>query len=81
MGLDVMLNKSGLIYEVRNTFGRRQVYVASAGERAAVQRHAAKKRFHVSPFLTMNLEYRLTVSAPDQTVKFQIMDYDEDRPA
>lgn len=71
----------GLIYEVRNTFGGRHVYVvASTNEREAVQRHVVKKRFHVSPFLPMDLEYRFNVRIPHETAIFRIMEHDEEGP-
>lgn len=70
----------GLIYEVRNTFGGRHVYVASASDFEAVQRHALKKQFHVSPFLPMDLEYRFSVGTPGLTLKFRILEHDAEGP-
>jgi uncharacterized protein len=65
----------GLIYEVRNTFGERHVYaVGCSGD--GPQRHALRKRFHVSPFLPMDLEYRFSVSPPGQSLQVRILESD-----
>ncbi|SFN41552.1 DUF1365 domain-containing protein [Variovorax sp. OV329] len=58
---------AALVYEVRNTFGERHRYVvevAPGEERAQVLRHSCAKRFHVSPFMDMDLHYHFMLTPP-----------------
>lgn len=55
---------SGVIYEVNNTFGETHCYVAAASPGTA--RHAAEKRFHVSPFFDVKGMYRFTLREPGE---------------
>ena len=58
---------AAVIYEVRNTFGERHRYVIQipAGQaNAAVLRHSFAKRFHVSPFMDMDLKYHFVLTRP-----------------
>ncbi len=55
---------TAVVYEVKNTFGDQHPYVASlAGE--GPHRHAARKTFHVSPFIGMDARYTFTLSMKD----------------
>jgi uncharacterized protein len=54
-----------VIYEVSNTFGERHNYVIAARQGDTLHQSAAK-RFHVSPFLPMNLEYAFRVQPPGE---------------
>jgi uncharacterized protein len=56
----------GIIYEVRNTFGERHCYVASAEGARPV--HASDKAFHVSPFFDVSGQYRFTMRPPANTL-------------
>jgi uncharacterized protein len=56
----------GVIYEVRNTFGERHCYVASAGGERSV--HFAEKSFYVSPFFDVSGQYRFTLRPPGPTL-------------
>jgi DUF1365 family protein len=56
-----------LLYEVNNTFGERHSYLvevdaAQHEDRTVVQ--SCAKRFHVSPFLALDMHYRFNVDAP-----------------
>lgn len=64
---------AALIYEVHNTFKQRHSYliaVPEAGNKPIRQNCA--KRFHVSPFLGMEMHYDFSVSAPDETVRIVV---------
>jgi DUF1365 family protein len=61
---------AALIYEVHNTFRQRHSYLIAVpdGGKGAVRQNCAK-RFHVSPFLGMEMHYDFSVSAPDERVR------------
>lgn len=59
------------LYEVSNTFGQKHRYLVES-DGAAVERHAADKRFYVSPFMDMDLAYRFTLRPPDEAVRLTI---------
>jgi uncharacterized protein len=74
---------SGLIYEVRNTFGEMHSYVAPLrdGEMGAAGiRQARDKQFYVSPFMSMAQRYHFHVLPPGQTVRVLILETDRDGP-
>lgn len=56
---------SAIIYEVNNTFGERHSYLLPAvpGPGGDIAQ-SAPKRFHVSPFLPMAMQYRFRVAPP-----------------
>jgi uncharacterized protein len=56
-----------LVYEVHNTFGERHAYTALATSEATL-RHTIAKAFYVSPFNTIDGEYRFTVRPPEADV-------------
>ncbi len=56
-----------LVYEVRNTFGEHHFYQALV-DGAAELRHEAKKAFYVSPFNTLDGDYRFTIRPPADDV-------------
>ena len=71
---------SGLLYEVRNTFGDMHTYVAplAPGEVGpAGIRQGAKKRFFVSPFLGFDLAYRFRLTTPGDTLAVRILEVDD----
>lgn len=61
-GIDGTLR--AIIYEVSNTFGERHSYVMAVAPGAGEVRHATPKRFHVSPFLPMDMAYTFRVRPP-----------------
>ncbi|MFM6829845.1 MAG: DUF1365 domain-containing protein [Novosphingobium sp.] len=62
-----------VIYEVSNTFGERHSYVIAADPDAREVRQSAPKRFHVSPFLPMDMDYAFRVHPPDERLAIGIM--------
>jgi DUF1365 family protein len=74
---------AALVYEVSNTFGERQSYVAPVGpgerdERGV--RQSCDKTFHVSPFLDMAMRYRFRLAPPDTTMRLRILEEDAQGP-
>jgi uncharacterized protein len=57
-----------MIYEVRNTFGGRHIYVTDAMDPATPNVHSAEKVFRVSPFNRVEGTYILRASDPGETV-------------
>ncbi len=69
-----------ILYEVSNTFGERHTYVMPvAGDGTDVRQDIAK-RFHVSPFLPMNLHYAFRVRPPGDDVMVAINVLDAQGP-
>ncbi len=63
---------AAILYEVHNTFGERHSYMIAAGAAPGVVRQSAPKRFHVSPFMDMELDYRFEVTPPGDAVAIRI---------
>ncbi|RIJ26143.1 DUF1365 domain-containing protein [Henriciella barbarensis] len=61
---------AGVIYEVRNTFGERHVYVAAAD--GGWSRHAADKVFHVSPFFDVSGKYEFSLQRDETTLRLGV---------
>ena len=66
---------------MHNTFGERHSYVIAAapGERD-VLRQATEKRFHVSPFMDMDMKYEFRVTRPADTISVGISGSDAGGP-
>lgn len=72
---------SAILYEVHNTFGERHSYMIAAGPAGADPvRQQAPKRFHVSPFMDMDLDYRFEVTPPSEAVAIRIAVFDRQGP-
>lgn len=72
-----------LIYEVRNTFGEKHLYVCPVNndQRSAAHiRQDAAKDFYVSPFIEMNMHYHFTMSEPNETISWRILEKQHDKP-
>lgn len=69
-----------VIYEVSNTFGERHNYVIEAKPDAVTLHQSAGKRFHVSPFLPMDLAYAFRIQPPGQRLGIGITVSDEQGP-
>ena len=63
---------AAIIYEVHNTFGERHSYVGSAEATAGAIRQNCRKAFHVSPFMDMDLECEVRLSAPAERIAIGI---------
>ena len=72
---------AAMVYEVHNTFGERHSYViAAAPGEADVVRQSTKKRFHVSPFMDMDMGYEFRVTHPADTISVGISGSDVGGP-
>lgn len=66
-----------VLYEVRNTFGDRHVYVVrTEGEKDL--RHSFPKRLHVSPFNDMEQTYHFAITKPGAHLSIGIDQHDAD---
>lgn len=72
-----------LLYEVRNTFGEMHTYVepvrTGQASPAGIRQQAAK-RFHVSPFLSMDMQYRFRIRPPGDEVAVRILETSRGEP-
>ncbi len=57
-----------IIYEVHNTFGEHHFYDVVLGDESGLLSHGARKAFYVSPFNTLEGEYRFSVRPPGSDV-------------
>lgn len=72
---------AGIIYQVNNTFGERHSYVIPVEDGSApVVRQACAKRFHVSPFMDMDMTYRFVVAPPGEAVSIRVDADDAEGP-
>jgi DUF1365 family protein len=58
-----------VVAEVHNTYGQRHCYLLEPGERGQVE---TGKEFYVSPFLTVDGRYRMTLAAPGERLSVQM---------
>jgi len=58
-----------VVAEVHNTYGQRHCYLLEPGERG---RASAGKEFYVSPFLTVDGSYEMTVAPPGERLSVQM---------
>lgn len=63
---------AAVIYQVHNTFGERHAYVMPTPAGTAEIRHHCDKRFYVSPFLDMTMQYDFRIVGPDSSVTIGI---------
>ncbi len=64
---------SAVLYEVNNTFGQRHTYVIPAGDGdVETLRQNCAKRFYVSPFMDMAMQYHFRVALPQSLVAIAI---------
>lgn len=74
---------STMIYAVRNTFGEAHTYVGpvmAKDRHGSMIRQQRNKVFFVSPFLSMDKRYHFRVHAPGKTLRFRIIETDENGP-
>ncbi|MEX0644081.1 MAG: DUF1365 domain-containing protein [Parvularculaceae bacterium] len=67
---------AAVIYEVRNTFGGKHSYLIPVVSDADVNRQEADKKFHVSPFMPMEMRYRFRLSRPGEEISVVIRQSD-----
>ena len=63
---------AAIIYEVRNTFGESHSYVLPNSREDGVLRHECAKKFYVSPFMSMDADYRFRVHPPGPRMNLAI---------
>lgn len=70
-----------IIAEVRNTFGEHHHYVLHNNNQPYQDKVRANqdKCFHVSPFISMDAEYRFIINAPDDALNIVINEYQQQR--
>jgi DUF1365 family protein len=68
-----------MVYQVNNTFGERHSYVIAIDDPdAPVVRQSCAKRFHVSPFMDLEMTYHFAVQPPAATVTVKVDACDAD---
>jgi DUF1365 family protein len=71
---------SAILYEVNNTFGERHSYLLPVEGEGRLVRHGVGKRFHVSPFLPMAMDYAFRVLPPGEALAVAITASDPQGP-
>lgn len=70
-----------VLYEVNNTFGQRHTYLLPVTDPdAPTHRQACAKRFHVSPFMDMDMQYRFRLAQPGPRAGIAIAVHDATGP-
>ncbi|MFN3498631.1 MAG: DUF1365 domain-containing protein, partial [Pannonibacter indicus] len=75
---------TGIVYEVRNTFGDLHTYVAPVTADQVSEagiRQTQDKQFYVSPFLDMVQTYHFRMMPPGETVRVRILETAPDGPS
>lgn len=75
---------TGIVYEVRNTFGDMHTYVAPVTADQVSEagiRQTQDKLFYVSPFLDMVQTYHFRMMPPGETIRVRILETDPDGPS
>ena len=74
---------TAMVYEVRNTFGNKHIYVAPVEDgqtNAAGIRQECGKQLHVSPFVDMGMTYSFHISNLGDALRFRILERDDKGP-
>ncbi|MDC3179431.1 DUF1365 domain-containing protein [Candidatus Pelagibacter sp.] len=66
-----------IFYEVKNTFGEQHTYIFKA-EDSETLRNSCVKKFHVSPFIDMECNYKFRVNKPSDKISVIIDQSDND---
>jgi len=70
-----------ILYEVNNTFGERHSYLIPVGDgHDGTVRQSCEKRFYVSPFMGMGMDYRFRIGLPGDNVAVHITGSDDQGP-
>ncbi|MDE8342550.1 MAG: DUF1365 family protein [Acidocella sp.] len=78
---DAMDRVRAILYEVKNTFGQRHVYlIAVENPQTLPIRQSCQKNFFVSPFMDMELSYRFKIMPPSEKTSVCIEVHDSDGP-
>lgn len=66
-----------ILYEVKNTFGEQHTYIFKAEDNETL-RNSCVKKFHVSPFIDMECNYKFRVNKPSDKISVIIDQSDND---
>ena len=66
-----------IFYEVKNTFGEQHTYIFKAEDNETL-RNGCVKKFHVSPFIDMECNYKFRVNKPSDKISIIIDQSDND---
>tara|TARA_B100001093_G_scaffold187866_1_gene180421 strand:- start:1443 stop:2219 length:777 start_codon:yes stop_codon:yes gene_type:complete len=66
-----------IFYEVKNTFGEQHTYIFKAEDNETL-RNGCVKKFHVSPFIDMECNYKFRVNKPSDKISVIIDQSDKD---
>jgi DUF1365 family protein len=70
---------AAMLYEVHNTFRERHAYLIPVDRAAGmVIDQRCRKRFYVSPFMDMDMNYRFRVALPEERIAVAIRAADQD---
>jgi len=69
---DIKGRLAAIIYQVHNTFSERHSYVVAVHSDSEVIHQHCQKRFYVSPFLDMDLEYDFRITVPEDRLAVAI---------
>ena len=70
-------NIISIFYEVKNTFGEQHTYIFKAEDNETL-RNSCVKKFHVSPFIDMECNYKFRVNKPSDKISVIIDQSDND---
>jgi DUF1365 family protein len=73
---------AAILYEVNNTFGQRHSYLIPVDDNqdSGMVEQQCAKRFYVSPFMAMDMEYRFRIRPPQERVSVHITGGDDAGP-
>ena len=66
-----------IFYEVKNTFGEQHTYIFKVEDNETL-RNSCQKKFHVSPFIEMECNYKFRVNKPADKISVIIDQSDKD---
>ncbi len=69
-----------VLYEVKNTFNEQHVYIFKSKDSSNLIIHKCKKKFYVSPFITMETFYNFRLSKPKKSINIIIKQNDKEGP-
>ena len=69
---DKKSNLKAVLYEVKNTFNEQHTYVFRSKNSSKLILHKCKKKFYVSPFISMETYYNFRLSKPKRNISILI---------
>jgi DUF1365 family protein len=77
---DKKSNIRAVLYEVKNTFNEQHTYVFRSNSSSNIILHKCKKKFYVSPFISMKAFYNFRLSKPKNSISILIKQNDISGP-